>query len=64
MYIAVLPPEMRLKLLCTSYSDTGSSAAVGSSSTMKGAFLYSARASVIFYASPPEISTPSLEYSL
>ena len=36
----------------------GSRAAVGSSKIIKGASLYSARAMAIFWASPPEISTP------
>ena len=42
----------------------GSSAAVGSSSTINGAFLYSALARASFCASPPEISTPVSSTSL
>ena len=36
----------------------------GSSSTMKGASLYRARAMAIFWASPPEMVTPSSSKSL
>ena len=44
----------------TSYSDTGSSAAGGFVPQHEGGVLYSARAIISFWASPPEVMTTRL----
>ena len=62
--MVVLSPAISLKLLYTSYSETGSKAEVGSSKMRKGASLYRALARAIFCASPPDISMPLLSNSL
>lgn len=57
-------PHNLIKAAVNLASAMGSKAAVGSSRIINGAFLYSALARAIFWASPPEISMPCSQKSL